>query len=99
MVLDAGGVIFEILSGYAGAVPTRMQLDAWITTYGLRVTTVTDVGEMVPRTIPTYGRRETLFIVDLRTMRIVNKYLGSTDGSGTSSIGMAVGRMLQLLRM
>jgi hypothetical protein len=32
-------------------------------------------------------------------MRIVNKYLGSTDGSGSSSIGMAVARMLQLLRM
>jgi hypothetical protein len=32
-VLDAGGVIFEILSGYATAVPTRMQLDAWINPY------------------------------------------------------------------
>ncbi len=99
MVLDAGGVIFEILSGYAGAVPRRMDLDAWVTTYGLRVTTVADVGGMVPRTIPTYDRRETLYIVDLRTMRILNKYQGSTTGSGTSSIGMAVARMLQLLRM
>ena len=89
----------EILESYSGGPVTRANLDAWVTTYGLRVTSVIDPpAERVTRTLSTYGIRESLFVVDLRTMRIVNKYNGSVAGVGASSVSMATERVLQLLR-
>lgn len=46
----------------------------------------------------TYGIRESLFVVDLRTMQIVNKFNGSVAGVGDSSITMGIARVLELLR-
>ena len=89
----------EVLESYSGGPVTRANLDAWVTTYGLRVTSVIDPpAERVTRTFMTYGIRESLFVVDLRTMRIVNKYNGSVAGVGASSVSMATERILQLLR-
>ncbi len=89
----------EVLESYSGGPVTRANLDAWVTTYGLRVTSVIDPpAERVTRTLSTYGIRESLFVVDLRTMRIVNKYNGSVAGVGASSVSMATERILQLLR-
>ncbi|MFO0644749.1 MAG: hypothetical protein U0326_00770 [Polyangiales bacterium] len=50
------------------------------------------------RTLMTYGIRESLFVVDLRTMQIVNKFNGSVAGVGDSSITMGIARVLELLR-
>lgn len=89
----------EILETTSLGPVTRTNLDAWVTTYGLRVTSVIDPpAERVTRTFMTYGIRESLFVVDLRTMRIVNKYNGSVAGVGASSVSMATERILQLLR-
>jgi hypothetical protein len=91
--------VVEILVSYGGAPVTRGNLDAWVNTYGLRVTTVIDPpGERVTRTLATYGIRESLFLVDLRTMRIVHRYNGSVAGVGASSVAMATERILELLR-
>jgi len=91
--------VVEVLESYSGGPVTRANLDAWVTTYGLRVTSVIDPpAERVTRTLSTYGIRESLFVVDLRTMRIVNKYNGSVAGVGASSVSMATERILQLLR-
>jgi hypothetical protein len=91
--------VVEVLESYSGGPVTRGNLDAWVSTYGLRVTSVIDPpDERVTRTLSTYGIRESLFVVDLRTMRIVNKYNGSVAGVGASSVSMATERILQLLR-
>lgn len=88
----------EILQTYSFQPVTRANLDAWVNTYRLRVTAVIDPpDERVTRTFMTYGIRETLFLVDLRTMRIVNRYNGSTAGAGPSSVAMGTERILQLL--
>ena len=88
----------EVLESYSNGPVTRANLDAWVNTYGLRVTSVIDPpAERVTRTLSTYGIRESLFVVDLRTMRIVQKYNGSVAGVGASSVGMAIERVLQLL--
>jgi hypothetical protein len=99
MVLAAGGMVVEILETTAFAYTPRANLDAWVNTYHLPVTTVIDPpAERVTRTYMTYGVRESLFVVDLRTMRILSKFNGSVAGVGDSSITMGIARVLELLR-
>lgn len=98
-MLAAGGAVVEILESTAFAFTPRANLDAWVNTYHLPVTSVIDPpDERVTRTLMTYGIRESLFVVDLRTMRIVAKFNGSVAGTGDSSITMGIARMLELLR-
>ncbi len=98
-MIDAGGAVVEVLESYAGGPVTRAQLDAWVNTYRLPVTSLIDPpAERVTRTLMTYGIRESLFVVDLRTMRVVTKYNGSVAGVGPSSVAMSVARALELLR-
>ena len=88
----------EILESNAGGPVSRAQLDAWVNTYRIPVTALIDPpADNVTLTLMTYGIRESLFVVDLRTMRIVNKYNGSVAGIGPSSITQGVTRILQLL--
>lgn len=100
-VVDAGGVIVEILASDSstGTVnpPTKADLDAWITTYMLPVTTVMDPANLPLQSLHTLGRREYCFIVDLKTMKILNLYMGSIFGVGTSSAATGMQTMLQLL--
>lgn len=98
-MLAAGGMVLEILESTAGGFTPRTNLDAWVNTYRLPVSVAIDPpAERVTRTLMTYGIRESLFIVDLRTMRIVNKFNGSVAGIGDSSITMGIARILELLR-
>ena len=91
-------MVVEILESNVGGPVPRAQLDAWVNTYRIPVTAVIDPpDENVTRTLMTYGIRESLFVVDLRTMRIVNKYNGSVAGIGPSSITQGVTRILELL--
>jgi hypothetical protein len=96
-VLNAGGAIVEILAAVAGTAVTKANLDAWITTYNIPVTTVRDPDAMPSQSITALVRREYTYIIDLSTMKIVNRYIGSTDGSGVSSAETGMQAMMQLL--
>ena len=96
-MLDAGGVIVEVLASNVGAPPTRNNLNSWITTVGLPVTALIDPSGVGTRTLNTYGVRESTFIVDLATMVVVFKVNGSVGGVGPSGVAQAIPRMLELL--
>ncbi len=49
------------------------------------------------RTQDTYGQRETIYVVEVATMRIVDKIEGNLAGLGESAVGQAVPRILRLL--
>jgi len=88
-------VIVEILAATANAPTTQMDLTSWIDAYMLPVTSVRD-----PSGIPTLTalyRREYSYIVDLSTMKITNIYIGSTNGTGTPSVTIAMQDMLKAL--
>lgn len=97
-VVDAGGVIVEILGSKFGATVQKTDLEAWIKTYKLPVTTVIDTppGAGTP-TLTFFGIRETCVIVDVKTMKIVKKINGSTTGMGDSSVKQLVPEILKLL--
>lgn len=85
---DAGGEVVESLD-----TTKTTDLDAWITAYNLSVTTVMPSvpGQQL------VGQRETVFIIDLCTMKIVYKTQGNLAGIGPSSITAAVTKILTLL--
>ncbi|MGZ7033153.1 MAG: hypothetical protein ACXVIJ_14430, partial [Thermoanaerobaculia bacterium] len=76
-VVDAGGVIIEILETRSFGAPTKADLDAWVKTYKLPVTSLIDPASKPLQTFNSYGRRENTFVVDLRTMKILKKVSGS----------------------
>jgi len=96
-VVDKGGVIVEVLAATAGTQPTRANLDAWIGAYSIPVTTVKDVDSAPLATLTALLRREYTYVVDLRTMKILTIYIGSTDGSGTPSVVPAMNELLSRL--
>lgn len=74
-------------------VTSKNNLDAWIGSYNLSVTTVmpAQAGQQL------IGDRETVYIVDLCTMKIVYKTQGSLAGVGDSSVKTAIAKILTLL--
>ena len=97
-IVDAGGAIVEILASKGFAAAKKADLDAWITTYKLPVTSVIDSPPgSGTKTLTFFEIRETCVIVDVRTMRIVKKVNGSTTGSGDSSVKQLVPAILALL--
>jgi hypothetical protein len=96
-VVDAGGVIIEVLADKAGLQPVKADLDAWITTYSLPVTTVRDPDGMQNQTLNALVRREYTYVVDLKTMMILDIYIGSTNGTGISSAMTGMQTVLSLL--
>lgn len=56
---------------------------------------------MGAQTLSALVRREYCYVVDLQTMKIVDRFVGTTDGSKpngvNSSIQLAIARGLQLL--
>jgi hypothetical protein len=98
-VVDAGGAVVEILGTRAGAAVKKSDLDTWITTYKLPVTAVIDTpAGTSTKTLSYFGIRETAFIVDVRTLKIVKKINGSVAGAGTSSVGQLIPEILTLLK-
>jgi hypothetical protein len=92
-VVKAGGAVVEILmTGSPGA--AHDGLDAWIEAYNLDVTTVAPTDGF---TMSELGVRETCFIVDLSTMKIVWKDNGSLAGIGDSSAKTGIAKILTLL--
>lgn len=87
----------EILAAKYGFPPSTNDLNAWITAYKIPVTTVRDPDNLPGQSIGALVRREYCFIVDLKTMKIVQRNIGSTDGSGISSAKTGMDAMLKLL--
>lgn len=95
-MVDAGGAIVEILASHGGGAPTKANLNAWVTTYNLPVTSVIDSPSST-KTLTFFGIRETCVIVDVRTMKIVKKVNGSVAGTGDSSVKQLIPEILKLL--
>jgi hypothetical protein len=78
-----------------------MQLDAWIGNFLLYNTCVRDPDSNPTQTINALVRREYSYVVDLRTMKILAVYIGTTDGSMpngiSSSLKQAMDQVLSLL--
>jgi len=96
-VIQAGGTIIEVLASNANGAPSRANLNAWVSTFSLPVTVVIDPPGTGTVTLRTLGVRESTFIVDTRTMEIVEKFNGRVDGVGPSGVAQALPRMLKLL--
>ncbi|MBL8679768.1 MAG: hypothetical protein JNK05_11410 [Myxococcales bacterium] len=79
---------------------SRSTLDGWVRSNTMSVTAVIDRTPMTNRAFAVLGRRETWYIVDLRTMRIARKILGDTSGANSVTIlNSTVDATLALLRM
>jgi hypothetical protein len=96
-VVSAGGVIVEILGANAGGAASKADLDAWVNTYSLPVTSVRDPDSMPMQSMNALIRREYCYIIDLSTMKIVNVDIGSIFGIGASSASTSMTKMMQLL--
>lgn len=97
-MVDAGGAIVEVLASKGGAAVAKADVNAWITTYNLPVTTVMDTPPgSGTKTLTFFGIRETCVVVDVRTMKIVKKVNGSVAGSGDSSVKQLIPQILALL--
>jgi hypothetical protein len=96
MVVQAGGAIVEIMAS-----DTRMELDNWVNNYQLFTTTVRDPDSMTSQTLNALVRREYSYVVDLSTMKILNVYIGTTDGTKpggiSSSLKEAMDQVLALV--
>ncbi len=99
-MLDAGGTVVQILESKALGPASRADLDAWLTKYPVVTTTLIDTPAGTgTKTLSVYGQREQVFIVEMKTMKIVKKISGSVTGSGTPSITQAVPIIIGLLGM
>ncbi len=97
-VLDAGGVIVEIMGAHSGLPATRTDLDNWVNNYSLPVTTVRDPDNLPLQSLTALIRREYCFIVDLSNMKIVSVIVGTTiGGTDTTSAFTGMQQMLALL--
>lgn len=91
-------MIVEILqTGNTVTAPTKKNLDDWIRARLLKFTCVIDPPSAPLASLQTYGRRENTWIVDTRTMKILRRVTGSTNGTGVSSTKQAIPYLLELL--
>lgn len=97
-MVDAGGAIVEILASKAGGAVAKADLNTWINTYSLPVTSVIDSPPgSGTKSLTFFGIRETCVIVDVRTMKIVKKLNGDTSGVASSSVKQLIPEILKLL--
>ncbi len=90
-------MIIEVLQTRAFAAPTKSDLDTWINGYSLPVTSVIDPPSKPKATFDTYGGREQVFVLDMRTMKILRYVQGSVVGTGDSSVTQAIPFLMDLL--
>ncbi len=88
LVSDAGNMNGDVF---------KTDLDAWVNAYKLPVTTVKDPDDMQGTSLTALYRREIVYIVDLKTMKIVDRFDGSIAGIGPSSVQQAIAEMMTLL--
>lgn len=78
---------------------TQTQLKAWVDTYKLPITTVMDPPPDTALTsFKILGQRETSYIIDLRTMKIVKRMLGNVTPIGTPGVDAAITQTIALLK-
>jgi hypothetical protein len=95
-VVDAGGIVVEVLAtGLTGDV--RNDLDAWITTYDLTVTTVGEAPGAAGQTLQALGIREATVVVELPSMRVIWYDDGDQVGISRTAADMAIDEALRLL--
>jgi hypothetical protein len=82
----AGGAVVEAL--------IEDQLDAWITTYDLKITVVRPKS---PTFLTDLDGREYGYVIDLSTMKIVWKGFGSYSSTTNSSAKQGLAELIKLL--
>jgi|ERR1041385_8763837 hypothetical protein len=85
-MIDAGAKIVEILSSRLGATTTKADLDAWITTANLNVTAMIDAPDSPRGALTAAGIRETAWIVEMPSMKIVWMSHGDVTGQRPPTI-------------
>ena len=94
-MVDRGGAVVEILmTPDPQAASPQAGLNTWITTFGLNITAVLPRDGMTQSVL---GVRETAYIVNLSTMKIVWKFNGNLAGIGDSSGKVGVTEILKSL--
>jgi hypothetical protein len=85
-VVQAGGVMIEVLetTGFVTQA-TQTDLEQWIGEYKLPITSVKDPDGTGTATLTALGRREQAYIIDLTTMKILDVFVGNTDGGGAAT--------------
>jgi hypothetical protein len=86
--VDAGGAVVEILGTYAfnpAVPPTKAQLDSWITSGNLTVSSFIDAPGHTAQTINLFQVRERAVVVDLSTMKVVWHGDGDQAGGATNN--------------
>jgi len=78
--------------------PTKAQLDSWITTYNLICSAFIDAPNKFPQTINFFQVRETMLIVKLPEMKIVEVIKGDVTGLTASSVVKATTDILNFLK-
>ena len=88
----------EIVGEGLGVPPTQTDVAAWANSGGgLTITTVTDAPGQAGTALRTLGIRETVVILDLRTMQVVYLVTGDVLGIQPSSIGPALAEARRLM--
>jgi hypothetical protein len=100
---DAGTddpAVVEILGSISiqAAPADRNHLQAWITTYGLYVTTVIDAPGHELATLNSFGIRETALVVELATMQVVYRSTGNLAPNGPTGLDDAFDYVHHALR-
>jgi hypothetical protein len=93
-ILDAGGKVVEILSD---GTTTRATLESWITSYNLNISSFTDSPIGSGAALTAAGIRETVFVIEMPSMKIVYVVHGNTAGIPPSSIVGATNKIFTLL--
>jgi len=96
-MVDLGAVVIEVLETKATVAPVQADLDAWITSHALPITSMIDAPSSPLATYHALQRREQGWIVALPSMQIVKKYTGSTDGSPDGLVASAKADLATLL--
>jgi len=75
-----------------------MDLDAWITTYNLNISTFMDAPNTTMTALTVATIRETVWIVELATMKIQYVNHGDVTGLSAPSVDAATTMILALLK-
>ena len=94
-IIDAGGKVVEILSQGG----TRMQLESWITTFNLNISSFIDAPSTPNGALNAAGVRETVFIVKMPEMKITYVNHGDVTGIAAPSVNAATTQILTMLKM
>jgi hypothetical protein len=100
-VVDAGGIVVEVLEDgpLFGTAATRSDLDAWINTYSLTVTSLIAAQGAYGQTLAALQIREATAIVEIPSMKVVWYDNGDQSGGVTSGASMAIDETLRLLSL